>query len=400
MRKILMLLACMLAGFPAFSQQALWGPKPLVSPEIHEDGTVTFRYKNPSAKKVEVVGDFLPTKLVDTQRGKVEQTIPGVMVKDQDGVWSFTTEKPVASGMYIYTFSVDGVTTIDPSNMFVNRDVATLSSSFIIPGGIGDLYKVQEVPHGTVSRVWYPSKAAGFSRRMTVYTPAGYEDNPHKKYPVLYLLHGAGGDEEAWITQGRTSQILDNLIAQGKAVPMIVVMPNGYIAQEAAAGENAQGYEVPSFNQPKTMEGSYESAFHEIIEYVDGHYRTIAKKEGRAISGLSMGGFHSFYISLNNPDKFDYIGLFSAAFGTDSERRSGSDIYKDVDAKLATLFAKKPALYWIGIGKSDFLYQANVDMRAKLDAAGYPYTYYESDGGHIWRNWRLYLTQFAPLLFK
>ena len=398
MRKLFIIIASLFLGLAVNAQEAIFDARPLVSPEINSDGTITFRYRSPSAKAVQVIGDFLPTKEIDTPRGKAEVTVPGEMQKDSAGVWVFTTSCKVESGMYTYRFSVDGSLTIDPSNMFVNRDVATLSSALIVSGGIGDLFKVQEVPHGTVSRVWYPSKASGFSRRMTVYTPAGYENSSKTRYPVLYLLHGAGGDEEAWITQGRASQIMDNLIAQGKAKPMIVVMTNGYQSLEAAPGENAQGYDVPSFRVPGGMAGAFESAFPEIIDYVDSHYRTIAKKESRAICGLSMGGFHSLFISLNYPDKFNYVGLFSAAVGVGHDNKS--EIYQNMDEKLSAFFSKKPALYWIGIGKTDFLYKSNEEFRAKLDAAGYPYAYYESEGGHIWRNWRDYLSKFAPQLFK
>lgn len=161
---------------------------------------------------------------------------------------------------------------------------------------------VCEVPHGTVSKVWYPSPTLGMERRrMTVYTPAGYEDS-NKQYPVLYLLHGAGGDENAWSELGRAIQIFDNLIAQGKAEPMIVVMPNGNAAQEAVPGEYPNSMYKPSFANPKTMEGSFEKAFPDIMKYVESHYRTINDKNHRAIAGLSMGGFHSLYISANNPD--------------------------------------------------------------------------------------------------
>ncbi len=195
MRKLFIIIASLFLGLAVNAQEAIFDARPLVSPEIKSDGTITFRYRNPSAKAVQVIGDFLPTKEIDTPRGKAEVTVPGEMQKDSAGVWVFTTSCKVESGMYTYRFSVDGSLTIDPSNMFVNRDVATLSSALIVSGGIGDLFKVQEVPHGTVSRVWYPSKASGFSRRMTVYTPAGYENSSKTRYPVLYLLHGAGGDE-------------------------------------------------------------------------------------------------------------------------------------------------------------------------------------------------------------
>lgn len=202
---------------------------------------------------------------------------------------------------------------LDPSNVYMIRDIATYTNYFLVDGELSQNYFVCEVPHGTVSKVWYPSPTLSMERRrMTVYTPAGYEDS-NKQYPVLYLLHGAGGDENAWSELGRAIQILDNLIAQGKAEPMIVVMPNGNGAQGAVLGEYPNSMYKPSFANPKTMEGSFEKAFPDIMKYVESHYRTINDKNHRAIAGLSMGGFHSLYISANNPDLFGYVGLFSAA---------------------------------------------------------------------------------------
>jgi enterochelin esterase-like enzyme len=194
------------------------------------------------------------------------------------------------------------------------RDIANVSNYFLVGGGKADLYKVNKVAHGTVSKVWYEDAKAGLTRRMTVYTPAGYETSK-QKYPVLYLLHGIGGDEEAWMDLGRASQILDNLIAQGKAKPMIVVMTNGNISQEAAPGQTSDNLIVPTLGLPKTMEGSFEASFPEVVKFMDSRYRTIAGAQGRAIAGLSMGGFHSFYISINYPKTFGYVGLFSAAIG-------------------------------------------------------------------------------------
>ena len=285
----------------------------------------------------------------------------------------------------------------DPANIYLIRDVSTLTNVFIIGGDRADLYKVNPIPHGTVSRTWYNSPTLGMERRMTVYTPAGYETSG-KRYPVLYLLHGMGGDEEAWISLGRTAQILDNLIAQGKAKPMIVVMPNGNASQEAAPGETSRGLLPPTTQLPKTMEGSYEQAFPDIVKFVEKNYRTIKSKSGRAIAGLSMGGFHSMHISKQYPDMFNYVGLFSAAIMPNKD--VSSPIYEDIEGKLKVQFAKNPALYWIAIGKTDFLYKANVDYRKLLDEKGYKYTYYETDEGHIWKNWRIYLTEFVPMLFK
>ncbi|MBQ3438479.1 MAG: esterase [Bacteroidales bacterium] len=404
MKRITLFAAALLLGVSAHAQQALWGGPQVESPVINADGTVTFRYQAPKAVKVEVTGDFLPTvkQEVDFGGNKMTVDLPGVGVlkEGQNGVWEYTTPFKVAPELYNYTFRVDGNTVIDPNNVFVNRDVASLTSVLLVPeaGARSDLYAIHRVPHGSVSKVWYPSATAGFDRRLTVYTPAGYENNPKAKYPVLYVLHGIGGDEDAWVTQGRATQILDNLIARGEAKPMIVVFTNGNISQEAAPLENSTGYTRPTMSLPQTMEGTFETSFPEIVKFIDSRYRTIAKKQSRAICGLSMGGFHTLNISLNYPDLFNYSGMFSAAIGVSDP--SISPMYQDFDAKLATYFSKKPALLWIGIGKTDFLIQANNEFRSKLDAAGYPYKYMETDGGHIWRNWRIYLTEFVPLLFK
>ena len=407
MKKLTLIFASLLLGASAFAQQAIFAGAGVESPVINADGTVTFRYRAPKAVKVTLSGDFMPVEKREVEFGGQKMTVESAAAAElkegQNGVWEYTTPFKVAPEFYNYTFTVDGTQVIDPNNVFVNRDVASLTSVLLVsePGSRADLYAVHRVPHGTVSKVWYPSKTAGFDRRMTVYTPAGYENNPKTKYPVLYVLHGIGGDEDAWVTQGRATQIIDNLIARGEAKPMIVVFTNGNISQEAAPLENSTGYTRPTMSLPQTMEGTFETSFHEVVEFVDSHYRTIAKKQSRAICGLSMGGFHTLYITLNNPDMFNYSGMFSAAIGTGSEQTAAhKEIYADVDGKLATYFSKKPALLWIGIGSTDFLIQSNNEFRAKLDAAGYPYKYMETDGGHIWRNWRIYLSEFVPLLFK
>ena len=378
-------LAFLLMPVEALAQQALWGKAPVVSPEIHENQTVTFRLRAPKAVKVQVTGDFLSKGVAD-------------LVENKEGVWEYTTPEPLKPELYGYNFVVDGLKMNDPSNVYMIRDVSTITNVFIIGGDRADLYKVNDVPHGTVSKVWYVSPALGMDRRLTIYTPAGYEMSG-KRYPVFYLLHGMGGDENAWSELGRATQILDNLIAQGKAEPMIVVMTNGNAALEAAPGESSLGWETqPTFQLPKTMEGSFETHFPDVVKFVDKHYRTKANKKNRAIAGLSMGGFHSLHISKQYPDMFNYVGLFSAAImpGKNVE----SPIYQDMEGKLATQFAKKPALYWIAIGKTDFLYKANEEYRKLLDEKGYPYEYFENEDGHIWKNWRIYLSEFVPRLFK
>ena len=393
MKRLTALTVALLIGVTMFAQQALWGTAPVVSPEIHDNNTVTFRFKAPKAVRVQLIGDFLPVQ----KNAKFEA--PGIvdLKEGQEGVWEYTTPEPLKPELYSYSFIVDGLRMNDPANVYLIRDVSTLTNVFIIGGDRADFYKVNPVPHGTVSRIWYDSPALGLERRMTVYTPVGYETSG-KRYPVLYLLHGMGGDEEAWISLGRTAQILDNLIAQGKAKPMIVVMPNGNASQEAAPGESSRGMVPPTMQLPKTMEGSYEQAFPEIVKFIDKNYRTIKSKSGRAIAGLSMGGFHSLHISKQYPDMFNYIGLFSAAIMPNKE--VSSPIYENVEGKLKVQFDKNPALYWIAIGKTDFLYKANEEYRKLLDEKGYKYTYYESDEGHIWKNWRIYLTEFVPMLFR
>ena len=397
MKKITTIIAALCVACTAFAQQALWGGAATESPVVNEDGTVTFRYQARKAVKVTVSGDFLPSEKIKTPFGEFDA--PGVaeLKEGPNGVWEYTTDFKVAPEMYTYTFNVDGLNVIDNNNMWVNRDVSSLTSAFIVPGERADLYTIQDVPHGTVSKVWYESATAGFDRRLSVYTPAGYNPVGKTRYPVLYVLHGIGGDEDAWIAQGRAAQVLDNLIAQGKAKPMIVVFTNGNISQEAAPGENSTGYTRPTMSLPQTMEGTFETAFPEIVNFIDSNYKTIAKKQSRAICGLSMGGFHTLYISLNYPDMFGYSGMFSAAIGVSDA--SVSPMYQDFDQKLATYFSKKPELLWIGCGDTDFLIQANREFVQKLQDNNYPHEYLENGGGHIWRNWRIYLTEFVPKLF-
>ena len=396
MKKLLLLLLIMFAALGCRAQQALWGAPQIVSPEVHPDNRVTFRLNAPGAGKVQVTGDFLPTMQKDTPYGKFDA--PGVadLVKNAEGVWEFTSDA-LQPELYSYTFIVDGMKMPDPSNVFQIRDTATITNVFLVGGDYADYYKVNDVPHGTVSKVWYDSPTLGMDRRMTIYTPLGYEKGD-RRYPVFYLLHGMGGDENAWSELGRATQILDNLIARGEAEPMIVVMTNGNVDMEGAPGETSQGFTPPTTQLPKTMEGTFERHFPDVVRYVDSNYRTIADKEHRAIAGLSMGGFHSLHISKEYPDMFDYVGLFSAAILP----REGavSPIYDNLDGKLAAQFADAPRLYWIAIGEKDFLYDANKDYRKMLDDKGYRYVYRESPDGHIWKNWRIYLTEFVPQLFK
>jgi enterochelin esterase family protein len=391
---LVLLLPCLMLS-QAFSQQAILGGDQLVSPEIHETRAVTFRLIAAGADSVQITGDFLPPVKRQTEYGEIDAPGTANLSKDTNGVWTFTTD-PLESELYNYTFLVDGIPTADPSSPFLIRDVSSLTNIFIIGDGQADWYRVQDVPHGTLAHRWYDSPGLKMDRRITVYTPPGYE-NSTENFPVLYLLHGAGGDEEAWTDLGRTAQIMDNLIAQGKAKPMIVVMPNGNVIQDAAPGEGSDGFYKPQFMVPKTMDGTYEATFMDVINFVEKNYQVIPDKRHRAIAGLSMGGFHAMHISRFYPDNFDYIGLFSAAIMPRED--ATKKVYSNLDTTLQTQKENGFKLYWIAIGKTDFLYAANVEFRKKLDSLGMTYEYKESEGGHIWRNWRIYLTEFVPRLF-
>ena len=408
MKKFLMAAVAACFSLAANAQQALWSGETVVSPDIHPDNTVTFRFKAPKAVTVQVTGDFLPATLVDVPGRNMKMEAPGVanLKEGKDGVWEYTTEKPLDPELYSYSFIVDGLKVMDPANVYMNRDVASVTNIFIVSknkGDKGDIYSVNDVPHGTVSRTWYNSPSLNMNRRLTVYTPAGYEISK-QKYPVFYLLHGAGGDEEAWIALGRTAQILDNLIATGKAEPMIVVMTNGNAWQDAAAGESPRGMVPPTMGGAGTQNvkpAAFELSFPEIVSFIEKTYRVKADKKNRAIAGLSMGSFHSENISKYYPDMFNYVGLFSGAMvGDGGMGNQSSPVYSNFDSQMATQFAKKPALYYIACGKTDFVKQGVDQLRAYLTEHNYPFEYKETDGGHIWRNWRIYLSDYAPKLFK
>ncbi len=387
-KSIIMVAALSLSGLFAYSQQALWGGEEIISPEIQENKKVTFRLSAPDAREVKIMGDWMPA----------EGWVPGTMAmeKDKKGTWIHTTEA-LEPELYSYAFLVDGLRVNDPNNAYLSRDISTNTNIFIIDGPPADLYTVNDVAHGTVARRWYNSPGLEMKRRITIYTPPGYEGS-NEKYPVLYLLHGAGGDEEAWMELGRASQILDNLIARGKARPMIVVMPNGNVSQGAAPGEGIRGFYKPQFMVPGTMNGRYEETFMDIVNFVEDNYRVKAGKASRAVAGLSMGGFHSLHISRYYPNTFDYVGLFSAAIIPSQD--ASSKVYQDMDGTLLAQMKNGYKLYWIGIGKTDFLYPNVAEYREKLDGMGMSYTYLESEEGHIWKNWRIYLSEFVPQLFN
>lgn len=375
----LVLLMC----FSAKGQEALNFPEYQQSPIINPDSTVTISIKAPQAKTVRV--DGLGSSSIELHKSVSEP-----------GLWSVNIS--LTPDLYTYYFDVDGVRTLDPANPYTARDISALFNILIIPGGNANYFMSRDVPHGNIRKEWYHSKKREADRRMTIYTPPGYDSRQDKRYPVFYLLHGMGGDEDAWNDLGRASIILDNMISEGKIEPMIVVMPNGNALMKAAPGFTSEGMYVPRGEYSVAPQGAFEESFPEIVEYIDTHYKTISDKKYRAIAGLSMGGGHAWRISMNYPEMFDYVGLFSAAIRMNGTRLDPID--DTLDFPLLNQFADAPQLYWIGIGKDDFLFENNVTYRQLLDRLGIQYQYNESQGGHTWKNWRNYLIEFLPALFK
>jgi enterochelin esterase-like enzyme len=368
-------------------------PARVVSPEILTDNSVIFRVYSKDAQKVTVSGEW--------QAGFGASD---ALVRNDTGMFSLKVG-PLAPELYGYTFTVDGVRTIDANNNQVRRDGSNYQSFFIVPGPESDLYiQKNGVPHGTITKIWYKSSVLQMDRRVYVYTPAGYEEGKDK-YPVFYLLHGAGGDEDAWTNMGRAAQIMDNLIARGKAKPMIVVMTNGNANQAGAQNEVPP---IPGEKGEQNMAayqrlaGKFEEHLvKDVVPFIESHFRTLTGKDDRAIAGLSMGGAHTQTITNNNPKMFSYIGVFSMGimnFGPPPA--DAAKIEADRNAKLEVLKNSGYKLYWIACGKDDFVYKGVVTLRETLDKLNFKYTYRESTGGHTWANWRIYLSEFAPMLFK
>lgn len=357
----------------------------VVSPVLQSDNQVTFRLFAPEASSVSVYGEWMsgPADLLQ-------------MARNDTGLWSVTVG-PLAPEFYGYSFNVDGVTVLDPANFQIKRDGVRNASVLLVPGTGSELYAVNNVPHGTLAKVWYDSPTLGLTRRMYVYTPPGYTDT-RENYPVLYLLHGGGGDEDAWTTLGRAHYIMDNLIAQGKAKPMIIAMTNGNPGQAAAPGDR------PPTMDPQGPAGGMgsglfeESLVNDVIPYIESHYRIIANRENRALTGLSMGGLQTLNLSQNHPEVFDYYGVMS--MGLMDMSNMGVEADEDLDQKIDALKASNYKLYWIAVGRDDFLYESVITLRNKLDEHDFNYIYRESTGGHTWANWRIYLSEFAPMLFK
>ena len=381
MKRIIIALASLVMATGALCAQeltnfAFWGQKPVVSPEVQND-SVTFRLKADYATVVKLSGSWMPNPWGDTID----------MTRGENNVWEVTIPLPEPE-IYTYNFIADGVSVNDPQNVMVQRDGSRYLSMLLVDGERTENYKSAE-QRGTISHPWYDSKILGINRRLTVYTPYGYEANPKAKYPVLYLLHGAGGDEEAWSSMGRTAQILANLIAKGLAKPMIVVMPNGNPNQQAA-----QTFGLPTteydWRDPANRNLYVQSLVEEIVPFIEKNYRTVAKKSHRAIAGLSMGGGHTIAASGMYPNAFDYICPLSM----------GANKSEELNAQLQGIKKAGYKLYWLACGNTDFLFEQANQLDEALTENGLEHTYYVSEGGHVWANWRLYLNTFAPLLFK
>jgi enterochelin esterase-like enzyme len=342
----------------------------LKSPDVHPDRTVTFSLRAPNAKQVQLSGQFL--------------TGNQPLTRDDSGVWSITVG-PVEPNLYPYCFVVDGIQIADPLNMDIFPNEGFKNSLVDIPGSTPSMYAVQNVPHGTMTYCYYESKTMGGTRPLVVYTPPGY-DMSSGKYPVLYLVSGTTDTEETWFKVGRANFILDNLIAQKKAVPMIVVMPYGFMGSTPAPNtpQAADSYKI--FNDE--MVGS-------IMPYVEANYRTINNRENRAIAGFSRGGGQSLFTGFTSFDKFAWIGSYSAYLIEEVFDKYFSDLSKNPDTTN-----KQLKLLWMGVGKADFLYKEAVTFENLMTARKIEHKVLFTEGGHTWMNARHYLYETLQLYFK
>lgn len=339
------------------------------SPVVHADRTVTFGILAPKANQVELVDGILGAVLGG----------PKMMKKGEEGIWSITVG-PLEPGIYDYGFSIDGSTRlVDPANTRVIERAWGPTSFFEVVGDKPGLASARDVPRGALHIHYYDSKAVGTTRSVRVYTPAGYEKSGNATYPVLYLFHGSGGIDSQWTTVGRANFIMDNVIADGKAKPMIVVMTNGHVPQPKGVGRGRTA-----------NEGFEEDLIGDVMPLVESLYRIKPGRENRAIAGLSMGGGQSMQIGLSHLDLFSTVASFSGAVRDLStiEAMSAADLNEKLD------------LLWIGCGKDDFLFEANNNLDKLLTEKKVNHVYRVSEGGHTWPNWRLYLSEFTPLLFQ
>ena len=342
----------------------------IVSPEILPDGRVTFRLSAPKAEEVVLTGEFLEG------RKNFE--------KGADGVWNVTVG-PVDPEIYHYNFTIDGVRTIDPSNphLKTGSTASTITSVLEVRPSSPAFYEAQPVPHGEIRTNWYHSKSLGTVRRLTVYTPPGYDKDRSARFPVLYLFHGANADENAWYRLGRANLILDNLLAAGKIQPFLVVMPFGY----GVPPDGPQAENTATFGK---------DLLDDVIPFIESNYRAHTDRDRRAIVGLSMGGGQALSIGLNNIDRFSYVGGFSSGLGNAANYPK---TYASLIAR-ADEANKKLKLVWIGCGKEDGQFAQSKSLSDFLTANNVKHTFRETSGAHTWMVWRRYLNEISPLLFQ
>jgi enterochelin esterase-like enzyme len=354
-----------------FAQRQPQAPVP-VSSEVHADRTITFRLSAPKANEVSVSGEFAQG--------------PQRMQKDDAGVWSITVG-PVEPEVYSYTFSVDGFRDIDPNNPNLKPGVRSSSSVLEVPAAQPQFYDPQPKPHGTVHINLYESKSLGMTRSVYVYTPPDYEKQKGK-YPVLYLLHGSGDTESGWATIGRANVILDNLLAEGKVKPMIVVMPFGHPQPSVGFGSiSPSNSDRAAFTR---------DLLEDVMPMVEKMYRISARPETRAIAGLSMGGGQSLNIGLTHLELFHWIGVFSAGLPRNSDpEQTFADLFANPSASN-----KKIKLLWIGIGRQDPGFESAQKLSDLLHKHEIEHIFHPSEGRHAWTVWRHYLNEVVPLLFK
>ena len=348
---------------------------PLISPQVHPDNRVTFRFPGPYNKEVAV------------QVEGASKPVP--MQKDEQGVWSVTTE-PLAPDYYGYSFQVDGVDMFDPSNHSIKPNFLYRASELHVPGSTSQPWELAEVPHGEIHNHFYRSVVVGDHRNYFVYTPPGYNPHGGEKYPVLYLLHGFSDDASAWTAVGRANVILDNLIAQRKAKPMLVVMPLGY--GEPKVLEPHSGVFHDSAITQRNFDRFREALLTEVIPRVEAEYEVEKNRESRAIAGLSMGGSESLLTGLNNLDKFAWVGAFSSG-GINEEFEKE---FPGFDAKANPQLK----LLWIACGTEDHLIEINRKLRAWLASVGVKHEDVETPGMHTWMVWRRNLAEFSSRLFR
>ena len=348
---------------------------PIVSPEVHSDNRVTFRFRAPNAQQVEL------------QLEGTTQKAP--MQKDEAGVWSITTE-PLEPDYYGYSFVADGVALMDPSNFLMKPNLHGSQSVVHVPGPSSLPWETNDVPHGVVHHHFYRSGVVGDERDYYVYTPPGYNPKSKQAYPVLYLLHGFSDDASGWIAVGRANVILDNLIAHQKAKPMLVVMTLGYGAPEIL--NPASGAFSNDDLRRRNLNKFRESLLTEVMPRVEKEYRASTDRDSRAITGLSMGGSESIFVGLTNPDRFGWIGAFSTG-----------GLGESLDQQLREMQPKGVAhlkLLWIACGTEDRLIDANRKLREWLTSKGVKHTEIDTPGAHTWMVWRRNLANFVPLLFQ